>query len=511
MKIKSLLLGAISFLIVGSFAAVGDGMALENTPPGVGVGLSVDGYNTQIPGKLAFLETDPIKIVLSLENVSASDIITSQGFSGRPFHLFLVFMDPDGKGVQADELGDAQHLDTHVPPPWVIPSGVDLLQVEPVAILPGTATGSPFQLSVSFPDAHTFYSFSKAGVYSVKALIPMRTYPAIDCTVSLVDYAKIDSKNYQGSLVSNTEHFSIIADHDSDGYFYPDDADGSPDCDDNNPAIHPGSSEIEGDGRDNDCNPATPDVAPVAKGTIRVQAEKYTVGAGSYPSTIKDSLSGMPVKVMDTSPTSCVSQKGFLWPNYPSIFWGCPPVEFGFGKTDGSGNIAFNVPPGEYSILGMYDPDPKVKNDELYISGTVSVLQPDTTITVNARSIINPAGKFVPARSTRRTGSELFIIEPEYIEWTGAQEFYPFVFESAGEWGVATSIKPPEGFVADYDSLSTDVASDLKAIQFIVTDVGSEWKDTKVEHRIKHRHRIENLKGKIGVKNSIKSKEKGKK
>jgi len=41
------------------------------------------------------------------------------------------------------------------------------------------------------------------------------------------------------------------------------------------------------------------------------------------------------------------------------------------------------------------------------------------------------------------------IIEPEYVEWDGAQELYPFIFESVGNWTVTTSVTPPEGFVAD--------------------------------------------------------------
>ena len=117
-------------------------------------------------------------------------------------------------------------------------------------------------------------------------------------------------------------------------------------------------------------------------------------------------------------------------------------------------------------------------------------------------------GKNVPGKYTIQTGSELMIIEPEYIEWTGTQELYPFIFQSLGDWGVSTAIAPPEGFVADYPSLATDVNSTTASIQFTVIDVGSDWVDTKVVHTLKHKNQKLTVKSSIGVKNK---KKKGKK
>lgn len=54
-------------------------------------------------------------------------------------------------------------------------------------------------------------------------------------------------------------------DADGDGYGLPADAacpaGAEPDCDDTDPGVHPGAVELCGDGIDNDCNPATPDLA----------------------------------------------------------------------------------------------------------------------------------------------------------------------------------------------------------------------------------------------------------
>ena len=80
-------------------------------------------------------------------------------------------------------------------------------------------------------------------------------------------------------------------------------------------------------------------------------------------------------------------------------------------------------------------------------------------------------GKKVAGNTTRLKGSELLITEPEFVVWGSDQEQYPFVFESVGEWGVETSVAPPEGFVADNDALDADVANELEAVQFTITDV----------------------------------------
>jgi hypothetical protein len=114
--------------------------------------------------------------------------------------------------------------------------------------------------------------------------------------------------------------------------------------------------------------------------------------------------------------------------------------------------------------------------------------------------IVKADGKKVPAKYTVITGSELMIIEPEYVEWDGTQELYPFVFQSVGDWGVTTSVKPPEGFVADRNSLSTEVISEIRALQFVITDVGSKWEHTKVEYRIKHKGKSETVRSAVGVK-----------
>jgi hypothetical protein len=104
------------------------------------------------------------------------------------------------------------------------------------------------------------------------------------------------------------------------------------------------------------------------------------------------------------------------------------------------------------------------------------------------------------AKYRRQTGSELLIIEPEYVEWDSTQELYPFIFESVGDWEVTTSVSPPEGFISNQNSLSADVNSETEAVQFTITDIGSKWTKTGVTHKIKHKGKTKTIKSTIGIK-----------
>ncbi len=104
----------------------------------------------------------------------------------------------------------------------------------------------------------------------------------------------------------------------------------------------------------------------------------------------------------------------------------------------------------------------------------------------NFQVIKKCTGETVAAKSKRFTGSELLIIEPEYMEWSSETEVYPFVFDSVGDWTVTTSVTPPEGFVADNESLDAEVVNETEAVQFTITDVGSKWIPTQTMFKLKH-------------------------
>jgi len=73
------------------------------------------------------------------------------------------------------------------------------------------------------------------------------------------------------------------------------------------------------------------------------------------------------------------------------------------------------------------------------------------------------------------------------MDWASPEEQYPFVLIAEGDWGLETSMTPPEGFVADQPVLSTQVADTVSALQFTLSDIGSDWTETGITHVITHK------------------------
>ena len=516
----------LSCLVAGVLLAgmpgggAGTAQASSSTPPSIKVTLIFRGG--QFADRQLYLPADNVPFTLILENNGSGDVVTPVLFTSTPFHLKLTFVNQTtGQVITAnlsDKVGDP-------PPPLGIMIGEDFVPVVPVQVLRGASAipGPRWIERLDEINARKFYDLLP-GVYSVKASFDMRTYPGVDGTDSVLgdyayefnpplDYAQTNS-NWNGTLESNTAYFSITDDKDGDGYYFPVafGANAAPDCDDSHADVNSGRAEIPGNGIDDDCNPATPDMAPAARGTVAVQADLHTVGSGNYPGTTKTPLIRLPVKVVDASPTSCAAKYGMSWKNYYNIYEYCDAVDGGTGYTDTNGRLDLRVLPGTYFLVGAYKTgggsnvigSTLVVDDVVYIGGALDPVVANMTVQRYLQVIMKADKKVVPAKSMKLTGSELLIIEPEYIEWTGAQELYPFVFQSVGEWSIATSISPPKGFVADQKVLAADVNTQLKAVQFTVTDVGSDWVDTGVEYKIKHQGKTTTIKSKIGVKKSNK-------
>ena len=489
----------LSILVCMIGLSIADGTAQgepPGPPPDIKVVLSLD--------KATYYPEDPIMVNLGLVNEGVDEIVRKE-WPDTEFWLLLQFFDEKGNIITADvKRGSTTPFPS---PPRVFPdeTGV-LIQGTLVELLT-----SDWFISFDPYDAYTYYPLEgRSGLFRVKAVVPAITFQRYEETPSHVKYAPrypTDTTKWHGSLESEFVSFTKVDDADGDGYYYPLAHGEYPevDCDDRDASVSPGMDEIPGNGKDDDCNPATPDVVAVGAGTIIVKAIKFKLSWGTWPWVTKEPIVGLPVKVFDKTEGSCVAEHRIFWYRYESIWEECS--ENGFGATNSSGVVELRMPPGDYLVLGKYEPS---SGDPIYIGRIVNDLQSGQTVRRYLWVIETATGKVFPTNCFWLMGSELMIIQPEYVEWDGKEELYPFVFESEGDWTVTTSVDPPKGFVADRESLTEDVKTELKAVQFTITDVGSKWKPTKVKYKIKHKGKTEKIESKIDVKLSKKlAKEKG--
>jgi len=150
-----------------------------------------------------------------------------------------------------------------------------------------------------------------------------------------------------------------------------------------------------------------------------------------------------------------------------------------------------------YVVIGRTldydDPTTPTSPDPLYSGKTLGSLAAGEVKKARLNQIRRYDGKRFPTKDHEYDGSYLAVVEPEYVEWTSTQEQYPIVLDAEGDWGVTTTVTPPEGFVSDYPSLSTTVADTVGAVQFTITDIGSSWTKTKIQHTITHKGQTKKL------------------
>ncbi len=236
-----------------------------------------------------------------------------------------------------------------------------------------------------------------------------------------------------------------------------------------------------------DATPASASWTVLATGTINATFDRHTVQAGTQPGSTKSPIAGATVNAYATAAGSCAAAIGMNPHDYATVLSTCTPDASAIA--DASGLASLNVLPGDYLVLSR---DPQTDVVAGVSSGTIVAAD---AVDKFLQVIVRANGTSVPGKTTVRTGSLLYIIEPEYVEWSQIQELYPFVFDApSGDWGITVTVTPPEGFTADYPDLSTDVNGDYKALQFTLTDVGSCWEcGTGVDLTIRHKGRTEHL------------------
>ena len=234
---------------------------------------------------------------------------------------------------------------------------------------------------------------------------------------------------------------------------------------------------------------ATVDVTVEHGASIRVHAAKLTLGWGCRPGITREPLVGITVGAYDYSPGSCAYDQRwcgcwFCWTYLPAIVADCTPVNT--AVTDENGWATINLPPGDYIIVSHFDSDGDGELD-FYLGHRVwRHLDCGESLKTYLRMLVTARGRKLPGKFARLTGSELVIVEPEYVVWDEEEQLYPFALEAVGEWDVTASVEPPEGFVPDYDSLATDVEDDIDALQFTITEVGSDLVPTQTTFEVLH-------------------------
>jgi hypothetical protein len=251
-------------------------------------------------------------------------------------------------------------------------------------------------------------------------------------------------------------------------------------------------TDADGVPNSSDACPGTPGPAiwQGCPSAILATFDRHTVQTGSHPGSTKASVVGATAKAFRTTSGSCASGIGSGPQNYASIYSTCSAD--GTAVTDASGLAKVGVLPGEYIVIGV---DPVTST----LSGVNSgLLASGQSASKYLQVIVRPDGSAVPGKTTTYYGTVLDVIEPEYVEWNSTQEYYPFIFDSQGDWGVTVTVTPPEGFTADNASLSTDVDSEYEALQFTLTDVGSCWEcgtdaAITITHKGKTYHQTHNI------------------
>ena len=484
------------------------GLVYADKSPSINVRLRlVDRENRPTTKDVYRLDKEVVRFAIYQQNVGQTGIIASEKYVRKDFHLnlHLYVTGADGK----EKLITANYPEgvAEPPPPLVKLVGNQLVSVEPVEILPGGWTWT-----VAF-DAPDYYDLV-AGKYSAKVVIPVTTYN--DKALLKIDgksYARIDDPSKYANTYDPIESihpvtFSIIADSDNDGWYFPaPDEKTAADCDDTNPSVNPAATEVLNNGLDDDCNAATPDKPVIQNKTLIIRSDRYKVGPGNHPAVEKQPHNGVKVRVFNYPEGTCCGQRfGPTWHYYESIWKSgelgdCCSIQTegitGYKKPGVEGEqgaVTFSLPPGDYLVIG------KPEDENVYMGVRAVVLKSDRVLEKYLPHIINAKGETLPGKFAEISEADLLIIEPEYVEWDGAQEYYPIIFDASGNWTVTALLNPPEGFMPDHNSFNQKLNNETKAVQFKLTEKGATWKETKIGYIIQHQGKAERVTGKIDVK-----------
>jgi hypothetical protein len=411
---------------------------------------------TLIADQGEYILDDPIQIQIRVfnNNYNASSgtiepVITREGFFAQDFQNLITFIGPNGTPIKSN------YATTHPEPgPPYRFQGRDLV---PAEIVPPDGDNT-----YVLHDSKAYYNLSQIGWYEAQIRVPLEAFSEYitNAAGNLLADLNDPGKQSFNPLFSNKIYFQII--------------------------------------------PQEPGV----KTSVHGQVNLLTIGGGPTPGATKTPLINAEVRLI---PLSAIPEDytPINWKIYHMIWEWVSPIRSKL--TDQYGVATFpGVVQGAYLLLAKH----KIANDFKHLGALVESTNENwltgQPIVKHLMVMQKVDGEKVPGKTKKLKGSELLITEPEYVEWDSAQETYPIVFESIGDWQVATSVTPPEGFEADYKSLDAEVTNEMETVQFTITDKGSSWKETEVKYKIKHKKKTQTLESEIGIKLSKKlAKEKG--
>lgn len=126
--------------------------------------------------------------------------------------------------------------------------------------------------------------------------------------------------------------------------------------------------------------------------------------------------------------------------------------------------------------------------------------------------IKDPKGKHRGCEVNEIYGSYLVVIQPEVVDWTSDQEYYPIIFQTQDSYDLNVSLVVPEGYVPDVVAIADDVTNETSAVMFNVTEIGSTIGDATLGLSIQEKNCTTNPKtGKVvctnkGTKKDLKTK-----
>ena len=402
--------------------------------------------------KASFNLDDPgeqIKVYVTLENQTGDVVWTQEGFSETGYHFYLYFKGP---GVDGPLITFTSKTSTS-PTPGVEPPLVNVEKLE-----------SGWLITMPIEEVREYYPLTQPGQYKVWFSMPFVQY---------------DTDQVQQAVGDNDVPIP-------DKFVAPSGA-----------TVWTDPIEF----KETYITLTTDTVA--VKSDVKIMATEYIFGEGNHPGVTKKPLTNIDVRLYKISAIEAMG----ITPVNPQVYGSIAtndtiPCKLA-QTTNTPGEYIFRAvsqDPGGYLVLGHAD---RV-TDYKHLGRLVEADDPNWGVGEISRKLIlmtDNRGKKSPGKSKKITGgSELLIIEPEYVEWTSNEEFYPLAFESVGDWGVEVSVAPPEGYVADQSSLSESVTSELEGIQFTITDIGSKRDPTYVKYKITHNHKIKEMCDEIGLK-----------